>query len=214
MSALFPNGLPYVVATDSSGIAYWTTEGAPVATVNATVLTNVISSSGAWTGGKLGEAISVPYKISNSISAGSYAHLPVSANTSLGSKGAAQHIMLIAARAFTLDNQASIAKLFGSNAIIMTSALSLSLTTCIKTLLESATSQRQIIGALVDATGPILDLSNTENKTLPISNILPSLHLQMGATNIAFNVELLKANSKTRLFTIDGPIPLLLTLQN
>lgn len=215
MTSLFPSGLPYVLSPDPSGFLTWSTQVGVTPVVNRAPLVSMISSSGAWVGGGLNKAISVSRRIETLQSTATpYMFLPVTANAALGLKGLAQHIMLIASRSFFLDNQATVSKLFGQDATALIAALATQLADQLKAMLENHNVGKQIIQSLVDATGPILDMSSVGAKTLTISSNLPSLHLLVNLGNITFTFNMTRLGGKVRKFSLIGPIPVVLNLIN
>lgn len=207
-SGLFPSGINYQVSVDSTGVATWST--ASTTQASSANLGVAITSSGAWTG-NIGSAFDCSFTYNNL--AQTFRYLPQTANLDLGTPGMSRHIMTMIARAFAMDNRATLQQVFGSSMSNITDSLSNMLATRIEAMLETTLSQQKIVDAMISATGPILDLSSSGTKTLLISPIIPSLALTFNLRDITilFTFERLGV---TRSFVLNGPIPCVLTMIN
>ncbi len=210
-SGLFPNGLNYRVTTDNTGVATWTVHASNVAQVNPSNLISAITSSGSWSG-NITNTIDCSFAYNNGNSQ-VMKFLAQTANADLGASGISLHLMLMVARAFSMDKRPTLQQVFGSGFQTVSTSLSNALSTSIQNMLQTASVQEKLIDTLVTATGPILDFSSPGNKVLPITQIIPLINLvfNLKDVTVAFTLDRLGV---TRSLVLAGPITCVLTLNN
>ena len=212
-SGLFPNGINYQVNTDGTGVATWSVSAANVTQVNSSNLSSAITSSGAWLG-SITNTIDCSFTYNGTSQVMKF--LPQTANLdvgALGASGISLHLMTMVARAFSMDNRATLQQVFGSGLQTVSTSMTNALATCIENMLETASVQQLLIDTLVTATGPILDFSSPGNKVLSINQNLPSLNLVFNLKDVTMAFALDRLGI-TRPLVLTGPIPCVLTLIN
>jgi hypothetical protein len=206
-AALFPSGLGYTVGFDASGLASWTASA--TASASAVTISGLLASgAAAWIG--VPTVAELPFTY-----AGAPRTLRVSPGAPLaavGASGAVANVLWLHAAAYTARPEATPQQVYGSQLAALTAAYGAALSAGIKAALELPATQAAVLGALMEAAGPVLDLSTPGARTLALGGTsLPALVLTTSLLGAAVTYTVSKLNATRQLAFPSIPFAMLIS---